>query len=436
MGRSPLAALACLLIISYVIPVSCVSLGGLASPGMFKSQVLVVSESPIAVVRSSDAPSLVLTPSSDAPVVQSLDLFVFNDDAFRTLDSYQRYESPSSAVEIYSSGGDKIVVGVANLSQSLYNIYKVSSYDALEGMKVHLENEDPAHPVMTGESVLAAGGECSLRLEPLMARVELSSVSCDFAGKPYAGELLEHAKVYLTNVSGTSELLRTSGFAPANILNMGALSDMDMSRLQAPCLLCNELHTGLGRSGTAVGAERQDVGVVMHAYPNEAEEESIGSPFTRLVLEGEIGGEKTYYPLNINRPGFGYVKGRQGLSRNVRYVFDLAITRKGTSDPDTPITPGEVETTGWIELHPGNVLWGRDGEQLHIWVEMYPEETDLDICRDDLDYDVERGIYSYEMDPDGHGVVLDLLKGGTGMFTIDAGPPVNAGFLVIVIVNP
>ena len=33
-------------------------------------------------------------------------------------------------------------------------------------------------------------------------------------------------------------------------------------------------------------------------------------------------------------------------------------------------------------------------------------------------------------------VYLTLNENGTGMFTIDAGPPVNDGFLVIVVVNP
>ena len=57
------------------------------------------------------------------------------------------------------------------------------------------------------------------------------------------------------------------------------------------------------------------------------------------------------------------------------------------------------------------------------------------LCREDLDFDVERGIYEYEMDSDGHGVTLLLKDNGTGMFTIDAGPPVNDGFLVLVVVN-
>ena len=75
-------------------------------------------------------------------------------------------------------------------------------------------------------------------------------------------------------------------------------------------------------------------------------------------------------------------------------------------------------------------------EKVHVWCEVYPEDTPIDISRDDLDFDVERGIYTYEMDPDGHGVVLTLRENGTGMFTIDAGPPVNDGFLVIIVVNP
>ena len=114
----------------------------------------------------------------------------------------------------------------------------------------------------------------------------------------------------------------------------------------------------------------------------------------------------------------------------------MTITRKGSSSPNTPLPPEEEVKTGRIELFPGQFITGKDGDKVHIWCELYPHDTPLDICIDDLEYDVARGIYSYELDEDGHGVTLTLLGNGSGMFTIDAGPPINQGFLVIVVVNP
>ena len=176
--------------------------------------------------------------------------------------------------------------------------------------------------------------------------------------------------------------------------------------------------------------------VDLYCYPNDSDDDMMGSPPTRMVVQGDIDGATYYYPVDINREGFGYTSGPHGLSRNVKYSYSLLITRKGSTDPDTPVPPAQVIGEGWIRLYPGQFITGTNGEKVHVWCEVYPEDTPIDISRDDLDFDVERGIYTYEMDPDGHGVVLTLRENGTGMFTIDAGPPVNDGFLVIIVVNP
>ena len=140
--------------------------------------------------------------------------------------------------------------------------------------------------------------------------------------------------------------------------------------------------------------------------------------------------------MEINQDGFGYASGPHGLSRNVKYSYSLLVTRKGSTDPDDLVGPEEVIGEAWIKLYPGQFITGTNNEKVHVWVEVYPEDTPVIIDRDDLDFDVDRGIYTYEMDPDGKGVTLTLKDNGTGMFTIDAGPPVNDGFLVMVVVNP
>jgi hypothetical protein len=89
-----------------------------------------------------------------------------------------------------------------------------------------------------------------------------------------------------------------------------------------------------------------------------------------------------------------------------------------------------------MTLYPGQFLTGRDGEQLRVWVEVTPEDTPVLFDREDLEYDRERGIYDYTLDADGKGVTLDLLRGGTGMFIVEAGPPVSQQLLVVVVVNP
>lgn len=437
LGQSPQAVLASLLNLSFIL----LTLFPSCAPSGAESENLTVDFSivrPITVERTSTKGHLSVYPigSDFMSYVHTLDVFMFNDDGLRKLDSYQRYDRPSRTLSIASTAGDKIVVAVANPPESGYSVRQVGTYDALEHLMAHLYEDDPEFPLMTGEGVVAAGGRCTISLEPMMSEVVLNSVLCDFSGKPYSGELLENARVYLTNVNASAEILRQDGFKPLDILNAGRLSERDMEQMACPSAVVKDIYTGIGASRHAIGAAKRNVGVTLYAYPNDVQDESIGTPYTRLVLEGTVGGEKTYYPLNINRPGWGYSDGRAGVGRNARYIFDLAITRKGSSDPDIPVYPGDNTAQGWMTLYPGNFITARDGEDVHIWCDMFPSEADLDICKEDLDYDVSRGIYTYDFDPDGHGVTLHCLRGGTGMFTIDAGPPIDTGYLVIVVVNP
>ena len=97
-------------------------------------------------------------------------------------------------------------------------------------------------------------------------------------------------------------------------------------------------------------------GIRLLCYPNISTQESIGTPFTRLVIEGKIQGETWYWPININRDSGS---GHEGISRNRRYVYDITIRSRGTKDPDTPIVPEMAVTTftteKWEEKEPYHV---------------------------------------------------------------------------------
>ena len=359
--------------------------------------------------------------------IATLDIFVFNDDGVRRLDSYSRIDRPETPyITVTSSAGDKLVVVVANCGSKSFDASDFWSYDSLEEVRWDYADEDPQHPVMSGECQLCAGASVytPVQLTPLMANVCLDFIKCDFAGRGYSSKTLSNACVYLTNISGSAEILRQDGFRPSQIENYGSLDRAFLSTMSHPEALYSTVRPG------------QWSPIDLYCYPNDSSDGALGSPRTRLVVQGDIDSQTYYYPIDINQEGFGYTSGPHGVSRNIRYSYSLLITRKGSTDPDTPVGPEQVVEEGWIKLYPGQFITGTDGEQIHIWCELYPEDTPLDICKDDLDYDVGRGIYTYEMDADGKGVVLTLVGNGTGMFTIDAGPPVNDGFLIVVVVNP
>ena len=79
-------------------------------------------------------------------------------------------------------------------------------------------------------------------------------------------------------------------------------------------------------------------------FHNYCKEESPGSPFTRLVVEGKIQGEKYYWPLTVNRTADG-----EGVRNNTRHVFDLTIRRKGSLTPDEDIFIENSETILEVE---------------------------------------------------------------------------------------
>jgi hypothetical protein len=359
--------------------------------------------------------------------ISRLDVFVFDDDGMRRLDSYCGFDRPETPyLTISSRAGDKLVVVLANCIGHSFTADEFRSYDSLGNIIWHLKDEDPARPVMSGECQINAGssGYTPLQLTPLLSDICLDHLRCDFTGRGYRSRTLENCRVFLTNLSGSCEILRRDGFRISELENAGALDPVFVSGMKHPEMVSRSVTPG------------QWAPVHLYCYPNDNAEDLPGSPHTRMVVQGDIDGVTYYYPVEINQDGFGYTAGAHGLSRNVRYSYSLLITRKGSTDPDELLGPEQAVGEAWIRLYPGQFITGTNDEKVHVWVEVYPEDTPVDISREDLDFDVERGIYTYEMDPDGHGVTLTLKENGTGMFTIDAGPPVNDGFLVMVVVNP
>ena len=381
--------------------------------------------------RSSEAGLLSLSSAdvSGGDGISVLDVLIYDDDSLRRLDSWHRFTELDRELTLLSGDGPKIFVFIANYTRLPdVSVSDVGSFDALAGFEVHLSDEDVSRPVMTAVLKAEAGEDLrTVRLEPLMAQVKLGRVSWNFSGKEYENESLKNVCAYLINVSASTQILRDSLFVPTDVLNYGGLIESDMSSLSSRSLLYREMPDFGARFGFNADAE-------FFCYPNDISEESMGQPFTRLVLQADIGDETCYYPISVNHPGFGYSGGTHGLSRNVRYCVNLKITSKGCDSPEGDI-PVEDITEGWMLLYPGQYLRRKVGEDVRIWVEVCPENTEVIFDREDLDDDVAEGYYTYELEDDGRAVVLHLLRPGMGMFCVDAGPPVNNGFLILVIID-
>ena len=282
-------------------------------------------------VQAQTVKLAVLNNPSDA--VETLEILAFNDDNLQRLDCYQRFESPlSDKVDISSQNGEKIIMACANSHFDRNDWMHISSLTGLEDIRSELENEVRGKPVMSGSMRTEAGssGE-SIILERLHSEVILRSISCDFTGRAYEGEQIKNARAYLTNVNATCPIWGECRYAERYV-NRGMLSENDIRRFKDESLIINDLGT--------IGKDMMHCNINMICYPNQPDSEGPGTSFTRLVIEGQIAGQTWFWPIDINR-GEGIAQ--EGVGRNMEYIYDIRITRKGSADPDTAIETGCVE---------------------------------------------------------------------------------------------
>ena len=266
----------------------------------------------------------------------TLDLFFFNEDALQTLDAYQRFGDLSGdVVEGASRTGDKLVAGILNLGGDIWSWSDINTFQRLSERISDLSEDHPAAPVMTGLCRIRAGRDrrCDLDLKPLMTRISLHSLCCDFHARPYKDAVLEDVTVYLVNVNRTVGIFDDgTATLPASWLNMGGPED----------------DNGVFRLGRVDGTILPDV--ALYCYPNSTAEETLGRPLTRLVIEGTLLGERYYYPVNL--PAVG---------RNEDIILDVTITRTGTSDPDSPAETGTIlcgmTVRPWNETAPWQITF-------------------------------------------------------------------------------
>ena len=269
-----------------------------------------------------------------------LDIFTFNDDGLQRLDSYTRIEYfTGNTIPVTSQSGDKIMFICANARKDRYDWAEISSFSSLMSITVSLEEESAKALTMTATCRTTAGEKPeTVCMTPVASEVVLRSISCDFSGLPYAGEDIYDVKAYLTNVNAETHIYDDAEGMPLRIINTSMLNQEDIKDFREADLIAGQVADRI--SGSRISPDLHFL-----CYPNRADTESPGTPFTRLVIEGKIEGDTYYWPININRQGGG-----MGIGRNCRYIYDLTLRRKGTTDPDIPILHEDIETR--LEIMP------------------------------------------------------------------------------------
>jgi len=264
---------------------------------------------------------------SEIPTPEALDFFFFNTDGPMRLDAYQQVTGLDRALFTYTlcGSGDRQLVALSGEPGNVYAWSDIQTYGSLGKLHFSLEGENPERPRLVGETFLEEGRsrQALLTLHPMLCAIQVRSVSCDFSGHPYAGIPFNNNKLYLLN-AGVECLPLGEGDGPVSWMNMGQLDSAAVLDLPYPEMLLQE---GCG----PIGVQRIYPDKVFFCYANPATEDQLGSPVTRLVLEGSIGGTSCYYPVNLPRmlPGSSY-------------QLDLTLTRMGSPSPDIPVESGTV----------------------------------------------------------------------------------------------
>lgn len=271
--------------------------------------------------------------------IESMDIFVFNNDILQRLDCYQRFgEMSEGIISVASRKGAKKVAVCANSGRERNEWKGINSLEALHRTVADLENEQRGRLLMSAEADIMPGNGTGhatpIYLKKLAAEIVLQSISCDFSGKPYEGEKLENVKIYLTNVNASCKIMSSGTTSPERIINAGGLNLLDMEKFADRELVMHILDHDVGPR-----AHKEDISLI--CYPNCGTEEGPGTPFTRLVIEGQVGKETWYWPIDINRSSDD--NGGNGVERNCQYIYDINIRRKGSSDPDIPAKAEDLD---------------------------------------------------------------------------------------------
>lgn len=284
------------------------------------------SESVIPLQTSCRQTMLLTTPHTVQTAWNTLDILVFENDRLRRLDSYQRFEEFTEGfLAPASTGGDKIFFLCTNSQLDRYDWAGICSYSSLQKIFFDLEKEDREKPVMTGELRATAGEDVNtITMTPLTCEVKIERLSCDFSGTPYKNEVIRNVRAYLTNVNSSYPLLAVSSAGTHRLINAGMYNPSDAETFCDRSMVMQEMTSELGGTETKMTSP-------FLCYPNTGDR----SRSTRLVIEGSIGKETYFWPIEVGEGN--------GVERNNCYTYEILIRRKGSSDPDCLIEPTAID---------------------------------------------------------------------------------------------
>ena len=296
-------------------------------------------QDPVPAIRKAQ---IYILPSGNT-TVRGIDLLFFGQEPLERLDAWQHLAIPAgSRVEGVSSVEARKLAVIGNYPEQGSTWSDIRSFTSLKERVLRLADEDPAAPVLVGTADLPEGSRrtCRVTLRPMLSRITLRSLACDFTGRSYVGEHLQDVRAYLTYAVDVCHPFDPDA-VPASWVNAGRLDEDGTEALSHPETVLRDIAPSVGG--------RIYPSLDYFCYPNPSDGTQFGQPVTRLVIEGKLRGTTYYYPIDL-----------PGLKADVQYRLDVTLTRAGTTDPDIHAAAGTILLEGsvldwdsrvWNDIH-------------------------------------------------------------------------------------
>mgnify|MGYP002626903458 CR=1 FL=1 len=129
--------------------------------------------------------------------------------------------------------------------------------------------------------------------------------------------------------------------------------------------------------------------------------------------------------------------GNFDVCRNTACRVTVCLEGNGLAEESWRVDQEALIPETRFSLHPAAYNECRSGEDFHLWCEVSPADVPFEI--EPVAWDDDEGVhdlYTFDIDPDGHGLTIHTWKGGSVMVYFKAGPPVDRDTLALLVIDP
>ncbi len=366
----------------------------------------------------------------DEDKVSDVNVFVFSEDGFL---EQSEYVSGDKCRLNLVEGREYEIRACANFGYKL----KINSLEELEKMDFYLVYPDDYSlgvPMCAVKKGIKPGKSVEIPLVRLLSKV---SIRLD------RNHLSEGVKMNVVGMKVGNCPKKMKVFSPSAVESSRDCFAKGFERGRDECEVLNRSLSG-GVSG--------EVSLYLCENLQGVFPEEIASDSEKVLDSLDIMAEKCSFvemSLEYSSPYFytkegtlkyrfylGEGRGDLNVERNCHYHITVTPEDDGLSDGGWRVDKEALCSEISFSMTPSGYLEARVGEKIHVGCTFSPPAAPFDIGMEELEEDRGRGIYDYEIDPDGHGVTLSIKGVGTGMLYMEAGDPINqAGVLYIEVKN-